>query len=447
MNIDELLAPISEDQPCGPDLYEEMDNAYDDYVMGAESRLPPFYFRAGMARDGSAEATDTVFKPADVDIDSEEEAIDALLKRSRDIRLLVLRAQWENLAGRLEEAVTTIEGIAALLEAFPDAVHPNMSDGSSERSNALDELDAAETMLRPLQFFGLAGSRDTSLRRIQVAKGEIEAVLVDERALDLGRITGEISSPRNRATVDANYALLQRYDKALDAIVMKCIANPTESFKPRFPRTKQAVGSMMAEIVAARPDLADGTVGTDAASVDAPDVVDGDAVQAGAPAAPVATGPAPDVVSHRHAIKILMACETYFRTSEPSSAALPLITQARLLIGRPLAEAIQTLLPNYASQAVFDFGPSTGFAIGFDRITMLSSDVPDPTAAPPAEGEPEQIEPMTGAADVGQAVRSVEDYFRRVEKSSPVPILLQRARGYQGKDFQAIVAELLPNIQ
>ncbi|MEC7761522.1 MAG: type VI secretion system ImpA family N-terminal domain-containing protein [Pseudomonadota bacterium] len=447
MNIDDLLVPVSDDQPCGPDLYDEMDSAYDDYVMGAESRLPPFYFRAGMARDSSGEASDTVFKPADVDIDSEEEAIDALLKRSRDIRLLVLRAQWENLAGRLEEAVTTIEAIAALLDTFPDAVHPNLSDGSGDRSNALDELDAAETMLRPLQFFGLTGSRETSLRRIQVAKGDVEAVLVDERALDLGRITGEISSPRNRATVDTNYALLQRYTKALDAIVMKCIANPTESFKPRFPRTKKAIEDMLAEIVAARPDLADGTVGIDAASVDAPDVAEGEAVQTSLPQAAVPTGPAPDVVSHRHAIKILMACETYFRTSEPSSAALPLITQARLLIGRPLSEAIQTLLPNYASQAVFDFGPSTGFAIGFDRIATLSSDVPDPTAAPPVQGEPEQIEPMTSATTVVQAVRSVEDYFRRVEKSSPVPILLQRARGYQGKDFQAIVAELLPNIQ
>ena len=41
-------------------------------------------------------------------------------------------------------------------------------------------------------------------------------------------------------------------------------------------------------------------------------------------------------------------------------------------------------------------------------------------------------------------IRAVESYFRTQEPTSPVPTLLVRARHYLDKDFDAIVAELIP---
>jgi len=47
-------------------------------------------------------------------------------------------------------------------------------------------------------------------------------------------------------------------------------------------------------------------------------------------------------------------------------------------------------------------------------------------------------------ASAAVAIRSVEDYVRRVERSSPIPTLLSRARSYLDRDFQSIIDELIP---
>jgi type VI secretion system protein ImpA len=46
--------------------------------------------------------------------------------------------------------------------------------------------------------------------------------------------------------------------------------------------------------------------------------------------------------------------------------------------------------------------------------------------------------------DAAHLLTSVETFFRVAEPSSPIPTLLVRARGYFGKDFSAILNELMP---
>ena len=112
--------------------------------------------------------------------------------------------------------------------------------------------------------------------------------------------------------------------------------------------------------------------------------------------------------------------------------------------GGPLIEALETLLPTEAPRTVVEFGPQTGFVLTIDRLKQLSAQV---TAAPAAAADPEgPVTPPqinTGGEAAG-ALRNVETYFRAAERSSPVPILLQRARSYLDKDFQALVDELIP---
>ena len=54
---------------------------------------------------------------------------------------------------------------------------------------------------------------------------------------------------------------------------------------------------------------------------------------------------------------------------------------------------------------------------------------------------------QSGVAPVNDApnpYQTVENFFKLVEPSSPVALLLARARAYVGKDFAAILNELLP---
>ena len=74
-----------------------------------------------MGSGGKAE--DQIFDPKSVNLTAELTTIDALLKRTRDARLLTLRAQWSALAGNMETLAESLVAIAALLEAMPEDAH------------------------------------------------------------------------------------------------------------------------------------------------------------------------------------------------------------------------------------------------------------------------------------------------------------------------------------
>lgn len=444
MKLEALCQPVSEDSPCGPDLNAGMDPAYDDYYFGALGRLPSFYFRPGVQRPDGSQSPDLFFDASDVDHAAEAKAINALLERSRDLRLLVLRAQWEALAGRLGPMAEAVEGIAALLETFGDDVHPTLADGPSERRDAVGDLNQPVTVIQPLQFVGLTGTTEVTLRKIRVANGQ-GTPMADEEELQVGRLMDALGDEANRKRVGDNHTALLKLSGALDRIDRACQTNATAPFSAPFNLLKPTVSEMLDAISAARPDLR----AADVPSEPLPDAgATSDEAESGASetAAPaVVAAPPTDITGHAHARSVLEACEHYYRRAEPSSASLLLVTQARLLIGKPLIEALETLLPGQAGQAFVDFGPKTGFALNAERLKQLTA------AAPQSQSPDPQPEPAAGplpqintSAEAAGAIRSVEDYFRHAERSSPVPVLLQRARSYLDKDFQSLVDELIP---
>ena len=442
MKLEALLTPVSEEAPCGPDLNAEMDPAFDEYYFGALGRLPGFYFQPGVDRPDGSRSPDRMFDSSSVDHAGEAKSINELLERSRDIRLLVLRAQWEALAGRIAPMAEAVEGIAGLLETFGDDVHPSLDDGVSDRRDAITDLNQPIMVVQPLMFLSLTGTGEVSARKIRVANGQATA-MPDEQDLTPGNMSDALADASNRKRVDETHAALLKLTDCFVRIDNACKTSTKAPFSPSLTEVKQIVSEMLEAITAARPDLRGADIQS-AASVDEVPAEETDD-EASPVAAPAASGPAPDVGSHAHAKSILEACEHYYRRAEPSSAALLLVTQARLLIGKPLIEALETLIPAQAGQAIVDFGPQTGFALNIERLRMLTGSAPEgpaPEAAP--EPAPSPCPPIQSSADAATAMRSVEDYFRRAERSSPVPILLQRARSYLEKDFQSLVDELIP---
>ncbi len=442
MTLDELLTPVADDAPCGPDLDATMDAGYEEYYFGALGRLPAYYYRPGVERPDGTASQDMIFDSGEVDITTERREIESLLIRSRDIRLLVLLAQWEALAGRLDPLADAVQSIAALLETYGDDLHPRLGDGMTARRDALGDLNSQVTLIQPLQFLGLTGTDEVSLRKIRVAAGAVTP-LQNEQDLTPGMMTDALSDPGNKKRLEQHHKALLRLAEALGRITRSCQAHEAAAFTPSFDLLTATVQEMLGAISSARPELRAAEVQASAAPAPTPSPD-----MPAAPVAEAATPPAEAITSHSHARLTLEACEHYYRHSEPSSAALLLVTQARLLIGRPLIEALETLLPEKANQAVVDFGPQTGFSLNIDRLRQLTDSAPQSPSPQTDTAESDSPAPdIHSSEQAAGAMRAVETYFLAKERSSPVPLLLQRARSYLARDFQSLVDELVPVVE
>lgn len=438
-----LADAISDDAPCGPNLEATDDQAFIDYYFDAETRLPERYFTPGLKTEKGEGSDDRLFDQKSVDLKKERKNIIELLKRSRDLRLLSLLARFSVLAGKMTEFADAVEGIALLLETYPDDVHPEMGKTATNRRMPLDDLGTAVTVSIPLQYVSLTGQPDVTFRRYLVATGKSQP-RDGEDDITVSQITDAIAETGARAHVNGVFDALGRAANGFERIRRVCLAHEDAPFTPVFGDTPGIIDEMANMIGQVLPEL--GATG----KPDIPADPSSDATETSEPEPQTptpGTGPAPSAVPNPAAAKaVLQAVEQYFAKREPSSAAVLLITQARLLIGRPLIEALETLLPEHSKNAVIDFGKETGFALSIDRLRSLSSEIPQS----PAEGEPQEIPPVPQIdtrLDVGAQIRGVIEYYRQNEPASPIPILLRRANEYLEKDFNAIVAELLPTQQ
>lgn len=438
-----LAEPVSDDAPCGPNLETADDPDFIDYYFDAETRLPERYFTPGLKTESGEGTDDRLFDQKSVDLKKEQKNITALLERSRDLRLLSLLARFAILAGKITVFADAVEGIALLLDTYPADVHPVMGKSATNRRMPLDDLGTAVTVTIPLQYVSLTGQPDVTYRRYLVATGKSQP-RAGEEEISVSQITDAIAESGARKHVETVFGSLQRAVNAMERIKLVCRAHESAPFTPTFDNTVSLAVEMIEMLGQVLPEL--GGISKPAPPADAPE----EKATADAPAAasPVQaardTGSAASSVPGPAAAKaVLQAVEQYFARREPSSAAVLLITQARLLIGRPLIEALETLLPEHSKNAVIDFGKETGFALSIDRLRSLSSEIPQG----PGEEEPQeipQIPQINSRLDVGTQIRGVIEYYRLNEPASPIPILLRRANEYLEKDFNAIVAELLP---
>jgi len=443
LDLEKLLTPISEDAPCGPDLEPEGDFDYDSAYFDRMGELPDYYYRPGQEKPDGSMSPDNVFDPKDVNFREEAKILDPVLARTKDLRLVLLRAQWAILSGNLAKFSECFNWMASLLETFNADVHPQ---DLGDRRSLISDLNDTTTVIQPLNFVGLTSTGDVSLRKLKVARGEMTA-LQSELEVELAPMLDSLGSPQNAKDVEKTLNILLEIREARARLVAACENSESMKFSPDLGIFTETVDDMIEAITSANAELA--------AAVEPEEEEtggDGDGDEDGDEGNVVYTSVAKyaakagslEVVSHVHATRLLEACEAYYRLYEPSSATLLLVTQARSLIGKPLLEALETLLPENVEEAIVQFSEETGFSLGISRIRALTEDYgddPDEELPEPDAG-PEVNVPDAAAAAV--AIKSVEEYFRRVERSSPVPVLLSRARTYLDRDFQSIIEELIP---
>lgn len=430
MQAEDLLSPLSDDLPCGPDLKASDDAEFMDYYYGIEARMPERFFNI---------ATGTVFDRSSISLANEYRRLSALLRRSRDLQLLVVAAKFEALAGDLPAFAETVDLASRLMERFPEHLHPQ---DKSDRADALAELDALQTVIFPLDDIVLVRDRregDVTLR---------DWLVVHERAprrsegdpQDPGALIDSLSRSEHADRVEQLHGIAETLSAALLRLAEagRAAGGPV----PRLERLTDRVTALREMITAARSDLADGVQTTEAGGDDADAPVD-------AAAAPLPTPFRPGQLrSHDEARAHLIAVEAYFRRFEPSSPALVLVVQARRLIGRPLVEALDVLLGSEAERARIEFGTDSGFALQMAQMRLLSDT--DANDIPKAALEPPEIAPFDPPPAVlsrdhaGKSLKQIEDFFRKVEPASPIPILLFRAKASLGRDFQSLLRELFP---
>ena len=434
MRPDDLVKPISADAPCGEDLLEADDPEFVDYYFNVEDRLPTSYFNL---------ARGTLFDTKSVDQKAESAQIDALLKRSRDLRLLGLEAKFQILSGRFKGFVDAVLGMAALVETYPEQVNPV---DPNDRRNAIEELNALATIVAPLEYVPLFTDRrfgDVVYRPFATGTGKIPPRDGEDPG-DSNGVSGALSSSENSKAVDQLHDQLTSLRAALKSMIT-ISQSGAQPFTPRLDRLDEKLRDIHDMVLAARGDLGgDGTA--QAFGDSAEGAVGATEVGASGGATITLTATVGEVADHRAAYRLLQSIETYFVAKEPSSLAVVLVTQARLLIGRPLVEALDALLETSAYTASITFGTDTGFAIPMTRMRELSGQAnmtaPDDYAQ---VGEDEvAVAEILSRDHAGMVLKQIEEFFRVREPASPIPILLFKARNMLTKDFHALVRELIP---
>jgi type VI secretion system protein ImpA len=136
----------------------------------------------------------------------------------------------------------------------------------------------------------------------------------------------------------------------------------------------------------------------------------------------------------------LAALDSYFARNEPSNPALLLVRQAQQLVGKSFLDAMRVLAPSFVDQAAVQIGRSDSFSLPLDRLSEFA--MVDESAL--YEGpEPEPMTVSSRPEAIG-LMAAVIGFYARVEPSSPVPFLLERARALAGRDFLAILKDILP---
>lgn len=422
-----LCTPLSEADPCGPDLDMEGDPDYLNFFAGAEGILPTSFFAV---EDGSP------FDRTTIDIDRQLNAIRPLLGRTRDLRLLILQARFLILNKDLGGFAANVAATAFWLSNFWEAVHPRPQAGDLvARSAAVGALDLP-TVIFPLQYAPLVDSRrlgQISYRVWMIATGEVKPR------------SGEVQQTQ-AAITDA----IGNADPAALAKVRKHLAllkTSLDSIRHVFQMNGESAGldALLALVGKVRAFI-DPQASAKAAVDDA--AGDGDSAHAGPDGSPSGTvGAAP--TSLAQANEALGAIADYYGRMEPSSPALLLVRQAQQLIGKSFFEVMSILMPAHVEKAAFHIGADEYFDLPVEKLSNFS-EVPalsDGGAQPMGGSESGEARPPYRVDSRAQAIAlldQVNRYFRRSEPSSPVPMLCDRARALAERDFMTVLADVLP---
>ena len=333
-----LCVLLSETDPCGPDLDLSGDAQYLNFFAQTEGILPSSFFSA---EDGKP------FDRTSVDLPRQIEAIAPLWERSRDLRLLVIRARLMILNRDLAGFAVSIAAIAEWLDKCGDEVHPRAADGNLDaRVAVLGSLDLP-TVVFPLQYAPLCEGRRigaVTYRSWMIASGEVKPRAGEQK---------QPSATLTEAIADAPADVLAATRKHV-AMLKTSLGRVRDIFMMQGT-------SLGLENLSALVDKIQLLVDPQAVlSEETPAATEDDIAPAGDTPASLAD-----------AQQALAAIAEYYSRSEPSSPTLPLVRQAHQLIGKSFFEVMSILVPTQMDKAAFQIGADQFFELPVGKLSKL----------------------------------------------------------------------------
>lgn len=337
INIDTLLAPISEESPCGEDL--EYDPAFGELE------------RAAQGKPGHQMGDEEIAaEPPNWGEVSDSAAV--LLGRTKDLRIAThLAHALLNMDG-LPGLASGLELIDKMLQDHWDSVYPLLDEEDDNdptlRMNSLMPLNSHDEFIHSLDRVILVSSKALgrfNMRDIRLAKGEITLPEGDETP---------VPDPTHidAAFLDCELDEIKTNSEALDQCVDLLASIETFSrdqvgaeFAPEF-------GELSSELNTVRGIIRE-QLGRRGVAVDP---VDGEETS-GEAVAPSVPG---DIRSRDDAIRMLDRVSEYFRKNEPSSPVPLLLQRAKRLISKDFMEILRDLTPKGVSEAEMIGGKDPG---------------------------------------------------------------------------------------
>jgi len=323
----DLLEPVSDDVPCGPDL--EYDPAF---VM----------LQAAVAPRTDAQYGDFVDAPQPANWAEAERACRALMLRTKDIRLLTILIRCRIRQSGAEGLRDGVILLRRMLDRYGEALHPTpVIDGERDPivySNAIAALADADATL--------GDARDIPLPKtagLQLQLRDIEKAFAVPRAKDAlapesaTRLLGELWNRRDPtiiALAEAQHAVAEISARTRDALQADApdLDGITKLLQP-FAQTSAEAGRAPAT---SRPLDApsDPASAPDAGAASVP-LADTEMHEADAPAL---TAPAGRPTDRWSALAAIQETRLWFEQNEPSSPVIVLLRQSERMVGKRFSE-------------------------------------------------------------------------------------------------------------
>jgi len=408
---------ISPGAGCGPDLYDT-EPAFAALLDSCEELLPERF---------------SEFDRSEIEFTDIFKQMDGFLKQSRDLRLLILLAQFGILAGQLHTFANAVRIIRRLLETHWDDVHPIDADfGHMERIGALEALNNRPAVVLPLEAAPLLKTRRTgpiSYRAIQIAAGDATA-RPDEHTISLGAIEAALTSGElEQDAIDEVLADLSELPEELEAISNICTEKLKAADAKAAPPNYEALATLLREMNTelntrlGRISPEDTEESTGEAQADT-----------GAGGTDTPSAEPQDIRNAAQAKLILDAVEDYFASREPSHPALFLVREARGLVGKSYLDALKILMPRRFDDVALLLGTS-GLQLSNDRLIDLNeNDDPD-------LGDIDGFSVMVieSRTDAMKGIGAVKGYYSTNEPTSPIPLLLEEAQNMSSGSFTGLL--------
>ncbi|XHC11700.1 type VI secretion system ImpA family N-terminal domain-containing protein [Labrenzia sp. ac12] len=401
---------------CGPDLYDT-EPAFAALLDSCEELLPERF---------------SEFDRSEIDFTDLFKQMDGFLKQSRDLRLLVILAQFGLLSGQVHTFANSIRIIRKLLENHWDDVHPSDADfGHMERIGALESLNNRPTVVLPLEAAPLLKTRRTgpiSYRAIQIAAGDATA-RPDEHTISLGAIEAALTSGElEQDAIDEILKDLGDLPDELQTIAELCTEKLKESGAKAAPPNYEALSTLLKEMNAElnkrlgrlSPDETEASSSEDTA--------------AEAAATDTSQASQSEIKNAAQAKLILDAVEDYFASREPSHPALFLVREARGLVGKSYLDALKILMPRRFDDVALILGAS-GLQLSNDRLIDLN----DGGDRELGEIDDFAVMVIESRSDAMKGIAAVKGYYSSNEPTSPIPLLLDEAQNMSSGSFTGLL--------